>query len=238
MRNAIVVGASSGIGKELARCLAENGYGVGLAARRMNLLKEISSELSTPVWTKYVDLTEPQQAMSQLRELIAEMGDVELFIVSAGTGFLNSDLNWEYEQDTIAVNVSGFCAAVNVAISYLKTRKSGHLVGISSVAALRGDSIAPAYSASKAFVSNYLDGVRQMVHKQKLPIVVTDVQPGFVDTAMAKGDGQFWVAAPRKAAQQIFDAIRKRRKHVYVTKRWRIIAWFLRFAPDWLYCRL
>ncbi|MBI5374655.1 MAG: SDR family NAD(P)-dependent oxidoreductase [Candidatus Schekmanbacteria bacterium] len=238
MKNAIIVGASSGIGKELARCLAENGYGVGLAARRMNLLKELSCELSSPVWTKSVDLTDPQQAMSQLRELIAEMGDVELFVISAGTGFLNSDLNWEYERDTIAVNVSGFCAAVNVAISYLKTRKSGHLVGISSVAALRGDSVAPAYSASKAFVSNYLDGVRQMVHKRQLPIVVTDVQPGFVDTAMAKGDGQFWVAAPRKAAQQIFDAIRKRRKHVYVTKRWRIIAWFLRFAPDWLYYRL
>jgi len=170
--------------------------------------------------------------------LIAEMDDVDLFIVSAGTGFLNPDLNWEHERDTVAVNVLGFCAAVNVAVSYLKTRDSGHLVGISSVAGLRGDSVAPAYSASKAFVSNYLDGVRQLVRKRQLPIVVTDVQPGFVDTAMAKGDGLFWVATPREAAQQIFDAIRKRRKHVYVTKRWRIIAWFLRVAPDWLYCRL
>jgi short-subunit dehydrogenase len=238
MRNAIVIGASSGIGKELARCLAENGYGVGLVARRLNLLKELADELSAPVWTKSVDLTDPPQAMSLLRELIREMNDVELIVVSAGTGFLNFDLNWAHERDTVAVNVLGFCAAVNVAISYFKTRDSGHLVGISSVAGLRGNREAPAYSASKAFVSNYLDGVRQMVCKRQLPIVVTDVQPGFVDTAMAKGGGLFWVATPREAAQQIFDAIRKRREHVYVTRRWRLIAWFLKIAPDWLYCRL
>lgn len=238
MRNAIVIGASSGIGKELARCLAANGYGVGLVARRLNLLQELADELSTAVWTKSIDLTDPSQAMSLLGELIVEMGDVELFVVSAGTGFLNPDLNWEHERDTIAVNVLGFCAAVNVAISHFTKRKCGHLVGISSVAALRGDGVAPAYSASKAFMSNYLDGVRLMVRKRRLSIAVTDVQPGFVDTAMAKGDGLFWVASPQDAAQQIFDAIRKRKKQVYVTKRWRIIAWFLKVAPDWLYCRL
>jgi short-subunit dehydrogenase len=176
--------------------------------------------------------------MSLLRELIDEMGDVELIAVCAGTGFVNPELTWEHERDTVAVNVLGFCAVVNVAMSHFMTRQSGHLVGISSVAALRGDGTAPAYSASKAFVSNYLEGIRQMASKRRLPIFVTDVQPGFVDTAMAKGDGLFWVATARKAAAQILDAIGHRRRHAYVTRRWRLVAWFLKVAPDWLYLRL
>ena len=83
-------------------------------------------------------------------------------------------------------------------------------------------------------MSNYLQGLRHKFAKLRLPISVTDVQPGFVDTAMAKADHKFWVASPEKAAQQIFEAIRKRKKHVYVTKRWRIIAWLIKILPDWL----
>ena len=98
-------------------------------------------------------------------------------------------------------------------------------------------SVAPAYSASKAFVSNYLQGVRYRFEKLKLPIVVTDVQPGFVDTRMAKGDRLFWVASPQTAARQIVAAIRGRKQHVYVTRRWRLIAWVLRIVPDALYSK-
>ena len=127
---------------------------------------------------------------------------------------------------------------VNVAVAHLEARGAGHLVGISSLAALRGVGGAPAYAASKAFVSNYLQGVRYRFRKLKLPIVVTDVQPGFVDTAMAKADNLFWVASPQKAARQILAAIRGRKAHVYVTKRWRLIAWLMRLLPDAVYSRL
>jgi len=71
-----------------------------------------------------------------------------------------------------------------------------------------------------------------------LPITVTDIQLGLVDTAMAKGEGLFWVASPQNAALQIYEAIRKRKKHVYITKRWRLIAWALRFMPDFIYNKL
>lgn len=238
VKNAVVIGASSGIGKELAKILASNGYNVGLVARRLNLLTELAKELPPPVFVKAIDVSKPVEAMLLLRELIAEMNGVDLFVVSAGVGFINQDLDWEREQETIAVNVSGFTAAVNVAVEHLRARGAGHIVGISSVAALRGHGDAPAYNASKAFMSNYMQGLRQKFSKLNLPIVVTDVQPGFVNTAMAKGDGLFWVAPPEKAARQIFDAIRQRKKQVYVTKRWRIIACFLKAIPDWLYHRL
>ncbi|HLA50420.1 MAG TPA: oxidoreductase, partial [Thermodesulfovibrionia bacterium] len=99
-----------------------------------------------------------------------------------------------------------------------------------------GDS--PAYNASKAFMSNYLEGLRQKTIKLKIPIVVTDIQPGFVNTAMAKGEGLFWVASPEKAAKQIFKAIESKKRHAYITKRWRIIAWLLTISPDWFYNKL
>ncbi len=237
-RNAIVVGASSGIGRELAKILAANGYNVGLAARRLNLLSQLAGELPTQAFVRAIDVSKPAEAMLLLQDLIAEMKDVELFVISAGTGFLNPDLNWELEQATIDTNVSGFTAMVNTAIKHLQLRGSGHIACISSLAALRGGRDAPAYNASKAFMSNYLQGLRQRFTKMKLPIVVTDVQPGFVDTAMAQGEGLFWVASPEKAAYQIYQAIQNQRKHVYVTRRWRVIAWLLKAIPDWLYDRM
>jgi short-subunit dehydrogenase len=232
MRNAIIIGASSGIGRALAKVLASHGYKVGLVARRMELLQEIANEIHTTTFVKAIDVSKPAEAMQRLRELIAEMQGAELFVISAGTGFINPKLEWEPEDETIAVNVSGFAAIANVAVSHLEARGSGHLVGISSIAALRGNPDAPAYGASKAFMSNYLQGLRYRFSKLQLPVVVTDVQPGFVDTAMAKAERKFWMATPEKAAAQIFAAVRKRKRHVYVTRRWRLIAWLIKAMPD------
>jgi short-subunit dehydrogenase len=238
MKRAIIIGASSGIGRELAKVLSQNGYAVGLTARRAELLDNLQPELSAPSFVRRMDVSRPAEAMRDLEELIGEMGKIDLIVISAGVGFINAELEWEKEKAVIDVNVAGFAALTDVAVNYFIGQSSGHLVGISSIAALRGNGAAPAYNASKAFASNYLEGIRQKVAKLKLPIVITDIQPGFVDTAMAQGEGLFWVAPPEKAARQIFDVIKKRRKHAYVTKRWRAIAWFLKLVPDYLYNRL
>lgn len=237
MKSAIIVGASSGIGRALAAALSLDGYRVGVVARRTELLAQLRAELTGPCVIKTIDVSQPELAMPLLRALIDELRDVELFIVNAGIGFENAALAWEPERETIAVNVLGFAAMVNVAVAHLEARGSGHLVGISSLAALRGLRGAPAYSASKAFVSNYLQAVRYRFNKLKLPVVVTDVQPGFVDTRMAAGN-RFWIASPETAARQIVAAIRARRRHVYITRRWRLIAWLLKVVPDALYSKL
>jgi short-subunit dehydrogenase len=234
---AIIVGASSGIGAALARVLAARGYTLGLVARREDMLTQLEGELKTRCHIKRVDIANPQSAMAQLKALIAEMGDVELFVLSAGVGFINPQLDWTPEQQTIEINVLGFAAMLNVALAALKARGSGHIVGISSIAALRGGRHAPAYNASKAFVSNYLEGIRHYCRKHALPIAVTDIQPGFVDTAMAKGDNLFWMATPEVAASQIDAAIRGRRPHAYVTRRWRLMAWVVKGLPRMLYER-
>lgn len=166
------------------------------------------------------------------------MSEIEIIIICAGTGYLNASLNWPQEKETIDTNVSGFSAMAGAAMKYFMQRNSGHLVGISSIASIRGSHICPAYNASKAFVSNYLEGLRKKAVKEKLNISITDIQPGLVDTEMAKGDGLFWVASPQKAAQQMYRAIQSKKKKAYITKRWAIIAWILKITPDFIYNKI
>jgi len=237
-RKAIVIGASSGIGRELARIMGNDGWEIGLAARRIELLQELQKDIQTRTVIKRIDVSEVVEAVSLLGELIKELGGMDLALISAGTGHINPDLEWEKEKDTIDVNVSGFTRMADAMMNYFIEKESGHLVVISSIAAIRGEAEAPAYNASKAYQSNYMQGLRKKAHKLKIPVTVTDIQPGLVDTAMAKGEGLFWVMPVEKAAKQIYRAIRKKKKRAYVTKRWRAIAFLLKILPDWIYNRI
>ena len=120
----------------------------------------------------------------------------------------------------------------------LEKQGHGHLVAITSVGGLRGEPMAPAYSATKAFQINYMEALRKKAFKSGSHIAVTDIRPGLVDTAMAKGEGLFWVMPVEKVARQIIDAIRKRKSQAYVTKRWHIIAIINRHLPYGLYKRM
>ena len=238
MKQAILIGASSGIGRELAKVLVREGYVVGVAARRVPLLQELQQELGDRALVKRMDVADVPRAMDDLSTWLKELGDVELVVLNAGLGHTNPDLRWDWEDETIRVNVQGIAALANVAMRHFIQRGAGHLVGISSVAGVRGNSRAPAYCASKAFLSTYLDSLRYRAWRLGLPIAVTDVRPGFVDTAMGQSPQRFWVASPELAAEQIYLAIRRRKHRVYVTRRWMLVAWLMRLLPDCLYRRL
>jgi short-subunit dehydrogenase len=238
MKKAVIIGASSGIGKELAIILSKEGYVIGLAARRIELLQALQKDLATETFIKYINLCQADEAMNNLNDLIQEMGGIDLIIICSGTGYLNFNLNWQEEKETIDVNIIGFAAMVNVAVKHFLKSGTGHIVGISSIAALRGSGQCPSYNASKAFVSNYLEGIRCKVKKMNANILITDIKPGLVDTAMAKGEGLFWVASPEKAAMQIYQKIKHKKESAYITKRWRIIAYLIKLMPNWLYYKL
>jgi short-subunit dehydrogenase len=238
MKKAIIIGASSGIGKELTKKFASHGYEVGIAARRTDLLNDLVLEIPTKTYIATIDISNTDEAIQSLEKLIKDMSDVDVIVISSGIGHINPLLDWSREKETIDTNVSGFVAMAGVAMHYFIQKGSGHLVGISSVAGIRGSNDGPAYNASKAFISNYLEGLSKKVAKEKLAITITDIQPGFVDTAMAKGDGLFWVASPSKAAKQIYKVIQQKKKKAYITKRWTIIAWVLKIIPDFIYNRI
>lgn len=238
MKRAIVIGATSGIGKELSKILVSNNYFVGITGRRANLLKDLHDEHPQKYFCKRIDVTDADNTIEKLQELVTELGGLDLIVISAGTGDLNKKLEPDIEKSAIYTNIIGFTSVAVWAFNYFEKQKGGHLVAISSIGGLRGSRQAPSYNATKAFQINYLEGLRQKAQKLKFPIFITDVRPGFVDTAMAKGEGQFWVSTIDKAAKQVFSAIKQKKKVAYITKRWTLIAVLLKILPRMLYDRL
>jgi short-subunit dehydrogenase len=235
MKKAIVVGATSGIGKGIARLLIANGYKVGITGRRTLLLEELKKENPDQYFIKTFDVRNAESISDHLNELIQEMGGLDLLVISSGTGNRIDHLDFEIEKRAIDTNVCGFTAIAVWTFNYFEQQKYGHLVDISSIAGLRGNRFAPAYSASKAFQINYLQGLRQKAVKLRLPIYITDIRPGFVDTAMAQGDYIFWVSSVEKASRQIYRSITAKRKVAYITRRWALMALVMNLLPDWIY---
>lgn len=238
MNKAIIIGATSGIGKGLAEKLADNGFIVGITGRRTELLDKLKLQKPNQFFTSTFDITDTILINQRLEKLVAELGGLDLLILSSGTGDLNDNLDYEIEKRTVETNVVGFTCVTNWAFNYFENQKVGHLVAITSVGGLRGSRQAPAYNATKAYQINYLEGLRQKATKFKLPVYVTDIRPGFIDTAMAKGEGQFWVATVEKATEQILDAIKRKRKIAYITRRWKIIGTILKRIPRQIYDRM
>lgn len=236
MEKAIIIGATSGIGKGLAKILSKNGYVVGIAARRAELLSEIQKDLPGKTFIKEIDISHPMDAVKALKELIWEMRGMDIIVISSGVCFDNPDLDWEKEKSTIDVNVTGFASLAGAAFAYFTENGSGHIVGISSVRGLRGGWSAPAYNASKAFVSNYLEGLRIKAKKMKADVCISDIRPGFIETPMTMGKkAGFTMASADTACRQIFKAITRKRRLVYVTKRWALIAFLIRNMPYRVY---
>ena len=234
MKKAIVVGATSGIGKELAKVLVENNYKVGITGRRMQLLEEIKVTNPESYIPKYFDCTTDRNS-DELSQLVNDLGGLDLLVMSSGTGGENSELNYSIDEKTINLNVKAFTEVMDWSFNFFRKQGKGHIVAISSVAGLRGSKYAPSYFASKAYQINYLESLRKMAKK---PIYVTDIRPGYVDTAMALGDNLFWVSSKEKAAKQIFEDIKKKKAVGYVSRRWGLIAFALKLVPSWIYKRV
>lgn len=234
IKKAIIIGGTSGIGRGLAEILIDNGWTVGITGRRTELLNEIKEKSKNRILIQEHDVTEINNSDKKMESLFSQLKVVDLVVVSSGVSELNQELDWKTENKIIETNVNGIAKVYAFMFTKFKKQGYGHLVGISSIASLRGNRFCPSYSASKAFQANYLEALRCIAKNEKLDIKITDVQPGFVDTPMAKGDGLFWIASVKKASSQIYSAILKQKKKVYITKRWRLIVWIMKIMPSWV----
>jgi short-subunit dehydrogenase len=230
----IIIGATSGIGEKLAKIYAQQDCIVGISGRRQELLDSLQQQFPDKIVTECFDVT-GNENKKHIENLIQKLGGLDLLIYNSGYAQLFSSLRWEIEKQTTLVNVNGFVEIINIALNYFLKQKKGQIAVTSSIASIRGNSLTPAYNASKAYVSSYMEGLSIKMYKQKLPIYLTDIQPGFVDTEMAQGNGIFWVAPVEKAAKQIYRAIKNKKRRVYVTKRWWIIAQILKVVPYSIY---
>ena len=200
MKNAIIFGATSGIGKELTKVLLANNYKVAITGRRLDKLLELKNEYPDKIIVKQNDIQQLDAVVKVFNEIVVEMKTIDLIVQSSGIGFVNSDLDFDKEDDTVQTNVVGVTKLYDLAFHLFRKQQFGHLVGISSIASLRGNKDSPAYFASKAYQKSYLEGLyikTKTIASKK--VFVTDVRPGFVDTAMALGDDVFWMVPLNKA---------------------------------------
>ena len=233
MSKAIVIGASSGIGLEVARLLIQKGWMVGVAARRIDLLNSIGA-----ADVEQIDVTSTDAA-DRLMALIERMGGMDLFFYASGIGKQNRELTEDIELATMQTNGVGFTRLVGCADRYFAKQGRGHIAAITSIAGTKGLGPAPAYSATKAMQNVYLQALEQQSNARGLDIRFTDIRPGFVDTALLSGTFHYpMMLKPDAVAREIVWAI-EHRKHIRVIDwKYRILTAIWRRIPRWIWRRI
>ena len=234
--NIVIIGATSGIGKALFEKYARGDNRIGIVGRRANLLDELCQKYPSKTITAKADITNLEEIEQAINALHKELEYIDLAIVCSGIGDINATL--EYNVERLTTNITGWTFVIDRLYNIFVQQGHGHLVAITSAGGFRGEPIAPAYSASKAYQINYMEALRKKAYKSGSQIYVTDIRPGLVNTAMAKGEGLFWVMPVEKVANQIITAIHKNKYKAYVTKRWHILAIINKNLPFALYKRM
>ena len=235
MKKAIIVGASSGIGFEVARQLLAEGWKIGIAARREELLMELKSEAPERVEVMTIDITKAD-AEERLMSLIERLGGMHLYVHVSGIGKQNRTLEPDIELRTVETNAVGFTRMIGAAYRYFASCGEGHIAAISSIAGTKGLGPAPSYSATKALQATYLEALEQQAHQRGLSIKITDIRPGFVDTALLNDSFPYpMLMRPEKVAREIVRSINKKRSVRIIDWRYRILTAFWRLIPRCLW---
>lgn len=235
MKKAIVIGASSGLGNEVARLLLEQGWSLGVAARRQEPLEQLRELAPERVQMQAIDVT-GEDGPATLNELIAKVGGMDLLFYAAGIGKQNLELEPEIELGTVTTNGLGFTRMIGAAYRYMEAHGGGHIAAISSIAGTKGLGAAPSYSATKAFQATYLQAMEQQANMRGLNIRFTDLRPGFVATPLLGDNPKYpMLLETKKVAREMVRAINKG-KHVHVIDwRWRITTALWRRIPRWIW---
>ena len=237
-KKVIIIGATSGLGREVALIYIAKGWKVGVAGRREAELEALRSAYPEQVSAQALDVTK-EDAPEKLQALIEQVGGMDVFLLSSGIGKQNYTLETGLELATAATNVEGFIRMTNAAYHYFEKQGHGHLAVISSIAGTRGLGAAAAYSATKGFQHIYMDALDQLARMQKLNIRFTDIRPGFVATPLLTSSKKYpmLMDAPI-VALDIVSAIEKKKRVAIIDWKFRLLVGFWRLIPKWIWLRL
>ena len=234
----IIIGATSGIGREVALLYIAQGWKVGIAGRRAAELEALRSLAPNQVSAQTLDVTQAD-ATEKFHALIKQVGGMDVFLLSSGIGKQNYTLEIETELNTAATNVEGFIRMTNAAYHYFEEQGYGHLAVISSIAGTKGIGAAAAYSATKKFQNTYIDALDQLARMQKLKISFTDIRPGFVATPLLKSEKRYpMLMQVSDVAKDIVRAIERRKRVAIIDWKFRRLVGFWQLIPKWIWLRL
>lgn len=238
----VITGASSGIGRALAVACAAHGAKVGVTARRAELLDELVKEVrgwGGVIESATCDVADRAATVSAIRGLQDTLGPVEMLIANAGMGGDTgaATMNVEVVERVIRVNFLGVVHAIEAVLPGMIERKSGHVVGVSSMAAFKGLPGAAAYCASKSAVNAYLESLR--IELRGSGVSVTAVCPGFVRTPMVANNPPMpFLMDPDRAAVRILRGLRRKPKVLAFPRRMALLMKLTRWTPDWVMKRM
>ena len=237
-KKVIIIGATSGNGREVALIYIAQGWKVGIAGRREAELESLCAEYPEQVYAQTLDVTQ-EDTPEKLHALIEQVGGMDVFLLSSGIGKQNPTLETGLELATAATNVEGFIRMTNAAFHYFEQQGHGHLAVISSIAGTKGLGAAPAYSATKGFQNIYMDALDQLARMKKLNIQFTDIRPGFVATPLLNNQKKYpmLMEAPI-VALDIVSAIEKKKRVAIIDWKFRLLVGFWRLIPKWIWLRL
>lgn len=234
----VIVGATSGIGYETALLYIQEGWTVGIAGRRADLLEKIQKIAPQHIFIQPMDITQPD-APEKLMQLVERMGGMDIYLHSSGIGYQNYALDCQTEMQTVETNAAGFTRMTTSVFHYFMNQGHGHLAVISSIAGTKGLGIAPAYSATKRFQNTYMDALEQLACMKKANIHFTDIRPGFVATALLNNGKHYpLMMRPQTVAFSIKKALEKRKRVVIIDWRYQLIVAAWKLIPRLIWKRL
>ena len=239
IRNAIVFGASTGIGSELVRNLARSGVHVTAIARRQSLLDSLADEFPGLVVPVVLDLVTADDPSSILAQICERQGGCDLYIYNAGImpRVGKDDYPTALDLETVEVNFSAAIRWLNAVATRCQALKSGTIVGISSVAGDRGRRGGPVYAATKAGLTVYLEALRNRLARYGVKVVT--IKPGPVSTPMTEGLPKLpLIISAEKAATIIVEHARKGTSVAYVPGIWKLLMFVIRSIPQTIFQRL
>ena len=244
-RCALVLGASSGIGAALTKLLARNGYFVAAVARREALLAELCEEINQEVdsgpraFYYSHNVADYSEVPALFQKIATDLGGLDLVVygVAVQPAMTPDEYDFDKDEAMTRVNLLGAMAWLGQAAIRFQRAGNGHIVGISSLAAVRGRRMNPGYNATKAGLDTYLEALRNRLTQHGA--TVTTIRPGFVKTRLLENASRaMWVISPDEAARQILKAIDRQKQTVYIPGRWRYVSLIITHIPSIIFRRL